>query len=62
MKLKSSDALLAAALFGAAGAVGLYSLSPNMRWGVYVMTGLLIFNVGHETLLETTMRGDKTDE
>jgi hypothetical protein len=65
MKLKSSDALLAAILFGAAGAGGLYCLSPSMRWGVYVATGLLIFGVGHEALLETTIRqkiSDKTDQ
>jgi hypothetical protein len=65
MKLKSSDPLLAAVLFGAAGAAGLYSLSPHMHWGVYVITGLLIFGVGHEALLETTVRqkiSDKTDQ
>jgi hypothetical protein len=58
MKLKSSDPLLAAVLFGAAGAGGLYSLSPHI-------TGLLIFGVGHEALLETTVRqkiSDKTDQ
>jgi hypothetical protein len=62
MELKSSDALLAAVLFGAAGAGGLYYLSPHMRWGVYVVTGLLIFGVGHEALLETTVRLGKTDK
>jgi hypothetical protein len=31
MKLKSSDPLLAAVLFGTAGAGGLYSLSPHMH-------------------------------
>jgi hypothetical protein len=56
MKLKAFDALLAAALFGAAGAGGLYCLWPHMRWGVYVVTGLMIFGVGHEALLETIVR------
>jgi hypothetical protein len=40
--LSNSDALLAAALFGAAGAGGLYCLWPHMRWGIYVITGLMI--------------------
>jgi len=33
----------------------------RMGWAVYALTGLLIFGAGHETLLETTVRGDKTD-
>jgi hypothetical protein len=36
-----------------------------MGWGVYVVTGLMIFGVGHEALLETIVRqkiSDKTDQ
>jgi hypothetical protein len=65
MKPKASDALLAAVLFGAAGAGGLKCLWPHMGWGVYVVTGLMIFGVGHEALLETIVRqkiSDKTDQ